>query len=194
MRLATVLAVFLVLSLPLFAQDPNPPMTPGMACPMPGMGGDMGQMGQGMGGMQGMQGMMCPMCGMMSMGGMLPGGMYLMHADMLGLTDDQIRKLQDIQADFRRRQVRTGSDIQLNQIDLQQETMKDSPDATKAERLIREINRLQGDMQVAAMKASMAAKNVLTPEQRRMAMSMMMKPPMQVPGGMQQPMPPAQHH
>ena len=205
MRLSLLLAVFFVLAVPLLAQDaPNPPMTPGMACPMPGMGGGMGQ-GMGMGGPMG-HGMqcMCPMCGMMGMGGMLPGQMLLMHADMLKLTDDQIQKIRNIQPDFRRQQVRTGADIQLDQIDLQQELMKDGPDAAKAERLIRHINQLQADQQVAAMKASIAAKNVLTPEQRQMCSSMMKMKMMgpQMPGGMQPmgppggtpPMPPAPHH
>ena len=205
MRVVGLLVFLCVLALPVLAQDqpaPNPPMNPGMSCPMPGMGmgqgmgRGMGQgmgpgMGQGMGpGMgQGMgQGMMCPMCPMMGAGGMLPGHMFNMHAAALELTEDQIQKIQNIQTDFRRQQIRTGSEIELSRIDLQQEMMKDNPDVTKAERLIRDINRLQADMQVAAMKASAAAKNVLTPEQRSRAKSMMMRPPM---GGGMQPMPPA---
>ena len=189
MKTALLLAVFLALTAPLLAQDP--PMDPGMSCPMGGMGmgGMMGGGGMGMGG--GMQGM-CPMCGMMGMGGMLPGGMYLMRAQMLGLTDDQIAKIQSTQTDFRRTQIKTQSEIQLAQLDLQQELMKDKPDSAKIEQLIKRINGLQAEVQIAAMKASLAVRNVLTPAQRRMCKSMMMKMMMpqqqggmQMPGGMQ---------
>ena len=196
MKVVALLVVLFVLTLPALAQDqpsPNPPMNPGMSCPMGGMGqgmmgGGMGMgqgMGQGMGGMHGMQ-CMCPMCGMMGMGGTLPGQMFIMRAQMLGLTDDQINKIQGIQTDFRRQQIKTGSDIQLAQIDLQQEMMKDSPDMAKVEPTIKRINGLQAELQIAGVKASLASKNVLTPQQRQMCMPMMrnmMMPGMQ--GGMQ---------
>jgi Spy/CpxP family protein refolding chaperone len=216
MRIALLLAVLLVVSLPAFSQnsgDPNPSM---MSGPMGGgmmgggqgmgmgggqgmgggmMGGGMGQgmgmrgmmgKGMGMGGGQGMQGM-CPMCSMMGMSDMLPGGMCLLRAGGLGLTDDQTSKIQNIHTDFRREQIKTGSEIQLAQLDLQQELMKDNPDTSKVGTIIKRINGLQAEVQIAAMKSWIAARNVLTPEQRQKCKSMMMGRPMT--GGMMPMMP-----
>ena len=207
MRIALLLAVLLVVSLPAFSQnsgDPNPPMMSGpMGGQGMGMGGGMmgggqgmgggmmgggqgmhGMMGKGMGmgGGQGMQGM-CPMCSMMGMSEMLPGGMCLLRAGGLGLTDDQISKIQNIHTDFRREQIKTGSEIQLAQLDLQQELMKDNPDTSKVGTIIKRINGLQAEVQIAAMKSWLAGRNVLTPEQRDMCKSMM-KSMMQGMGGM----------
>ena len=196
MRIALLLAVLLVVSLPAFSQnsgDPNPSMMSGpMGGQGMGMGGGMmgggqgmrGMMGKGMGmgGGQGMQGM-CPMCSMMGMSEMLPGGMCLLRAGGLGLTDDQISKIQNIHTDFRREQIKTGSEIQLAQLDLRQEMMKDNPDASKVGTIIKRINGLQAEVQIAAMKSWIAARNVLTPEQRQKCKSMM-KSMMQGMGGM----------
>ena len=166
-RIIYVLTAALLLArLPVLAQtDPNMgggmPPTPGM----PGMGG--GRMG-GMGG--GMMGGMCPMMG--------PGHMALdqcliMHIQSLGLTDDQMSRLRAAMTDYQKEKINLTSQIQVKEIDLHTMLMADSVDMKKVEAQVRDITRLQGDLQLAGIRAFQAGKKVLTPEQVRTLHQMM---------------------
>jgi Spy/CpxP family protein refolding chaperone len=194
--------LMLVVVIPAAAQmmeqgQPMPPQPGPQGAPGPMMPG-MGQMGMGsmmcpmcqgrMGGGQGMDmGMMYPMC----RGMMLPGHHALMHREALGLSDQQADKIRDIQTEFRKQQIRLGSEVQLAEIDLEQAMKAEKVDMPGVERLVREMNRVQGDLRLAGIRAKVSAQNVLTPDQRKMAESMMMMPgpqPMGMPGpGMMRP-------
>ena len=189
--LFTVVVVLLAAAFICLAQPANPNVAapPGAgANPMPGMTSPMNQMQMGQ--MQMGAGCMCPMCGM-QMGGMTPDRMLAEGIQGLGLTDDQMTRLRDICMDFRKTQIRLTGDIEIAQIDLQRMLVQDVVDAQKAERQVGEINKLQGDLQITMVRSLLAARNVLTPEQRRAIISKMMRTgPMQQPAsGGRGPMP-----
>jgi len=178
--LYVVVATLLLGVLPVLGQnDPN--MGGGMA-PQPGMPGMGGQgmmgggMGRGMGGGQGMMGPgamggMCPMMGgqgMIGGGGMAPDQCLMMHIQSLGLTDDQMSRLRPSMTEYQKEMISLNSQIQVKQIDLHTMLMANNVDMKKVETQVRDINRMQGDLQLAGIRAFEAGKKILTPEQTRM--------------------------
>jgi Spy/CpxP family protein refolding chaperone len=161
-----------------------------------GMGGmgqmGMGQAGMGQMGMGGMQGMgccsMCPMCqGMSPAGGdMLPEQMLNRLVREIGLTGEQVEQILGILLDFRKTRIRLTSEMQIVQIDLQKMLMQDTVDKKKVEQQVRDLSRMQGDLNLAGAQAVLAARDVLTPEQRRKAVSLLIKG-FYFPGGMAMP-------
>jgi len=171
-KILCILAAALLLALPVLAQtDPNMgggmppgPMMPGN-CPMGGMGG--GMMG-GMGGGQGMMG-----GGMMGPGGMGLDQCLMMHIQSLGLTEDQMSRLRTVMTDYQKERINLTSQIQVKEIDLHTMLMADNADMKKVEAQVRDINRVQGDLQLAGIRAFLAGKKILMPEQIRMLQQMM---------------------
>lgn len=186
-----VLAAVLLLALPVLAQ--NEPNTGGGMPPamgMPGMGGGGMMGGMGGGGMMGhMGGGMMP--GMMGPGGMGLDQCLMMHIQSLGLTDDQMGRLRPIMTDYQKEKINLSGQIQIKEIDLHTMMMADSVDMKKVDAQVRDINRLQGDLQLAGIQAFLAGKKILTPEQIRMLhqqMGMCMGACPMMGGGMQMPM------
>ena len=185
MKLVYLLVIVLMLSgASLWAQtaDQNP---------APPVGDPSSMMGQGpMGGM--MSGMKCPMCGgQMNMGGMgpgmmsgiIPGQRYLMMCNALNLTPDQVQKIRDIQLDFAKQMVNSGSGILLSLIDQQQALLQDNVDMSRLEKQAKNLGSMVTDLDLAAVRDQVAARNVLTPDQRLKA-QVMMAPTCMPMGGM----------
>ncbi len=135
--------------------------------------------GDGMGGMPCMVGkpslagrldmMICVLTGKMHLD---PG---VMHAKMkreffldrieeLGLLKVQVEQLMEIRAACRRDNLRTAAEVKIARLELE-DVLEGEWSPEVAERLIRRIAKLEGDMKVRHLRAAKEAVAVLTPEQ-----------------------------
>lgn len=99
-------------------------------------------------------------------------GMLLMHRDDLSLTADQVQRLQAIQADALKADIRRRADVQIAMVDLMQLMQQPTPDRGKIDNAIRDVGRQVSDLAIAQSHAFLDARNVLTPEQRQKLESM----------------------
>jgi Spy/CpxP family protein refolding chaperone len=153
-RLLSVV-LWIGLALPATAQMMGPPV----------QGGPMGTQGRGMmgpgarpGPMYGREG------GWSSHEGPLISIM-LGHAQELGLTPDQERKLRDLRTEYAKESVRRTADIRVAEIELTSLLEQDKWDLAKIEPKVKQIATLQGDLRLARIKTLAAGREVLTPEQ-----------------------------
>lgn len=157
----------------------------------PQAGQTMGRMGQGMqgqmpmmGGMghRGMMGGMDP--GMMGQRGMMHGRMgghadslfgasrrplitiMLHHRADLGLTPEQVKKLDALRADFAREAARKGAEIRVAEIDLTQLQAADPVDMGQVEAKVKEIAGKRAELRLARIRTIEQGKALLTAEQR----------------------------
>jgi Spy/CpxP family protein refolding chaperone len=87
------------------------------------------------------------------------------HAQELGLTPDQERKLRDLRTEFAKDSVRRTADIRVAEIELNSLLEQDKWDLTKIEPKVKQIAALQGDIRLARIKVLAAGREILTPEQ-----------------------------
>lgn len=168
-RLFLLFAVCLLLcamSIPAQSQSPDP---------QPGMGGMSG---------------MCPMMGAMQGGG--PGGqnMLPMLIQELGITDAQLRQMQPIFFDFAKKQIQIKSQVDIANLDLLQLLMQDKVDMGKVNQQIDKIGDYNAETMKAGVQAYLSARDVLTPAQRQKLQSLMLRLPLMMGPGGQQPMGP----
>lgn len=90
----------------------------------------------------------------------------LEHRDDLGLTPDQVNRLETLRSDFAREAVRREADIRVAEMDLQALLEHDPVDLPKVEAKIREVAQLRADLRVARLRTIEQGKAVLTAEQR----------------------------
>lgn len=153
----------------------------------------MGMMGMGgMGMKSGMGGMMCPMCAQMMAGGMMgeaegmeemagmgmmPGmdrmrmmehPFFLDRVKELGLSNEQVRKLKEVRQAARADNIRTAAEMWIARLELL-DLLAGEWKLETAEKLVRNMQKMQGDMKVRLLKAMKEAEKVLTPEQLKMA-------------------------
>jgi len=143
-----------------------------------GMGMGMGMDGMGMGGMMGMMGKSS-----MSMGNTqisaLPGfpgashiyhvgssGFFLDHAEHVALSKEQATTLSRARESALLSQATSERKIEEAEQELWTLTGSDSPDATKIDSKVREIEKLRGDQRIAFIRAIGEAAEVLSEEQR----------------------------
>ncbi len=119
--------------------------------------------------------------GMMGMGhgkmGRHGGGMhhqmgrmlFLDRAEALELTPDQVSKLKAIHADCRRENIRQGAEVRIARLELKDLVAESNWIPAAAEKLVRKIKTLEGDMQVRHLRAVAEARKVLTADQLRKA-------------------------
>lgn len=129
-------------------------------------------------------GMSCPACGMgqaHQMGGCLMGAMFkmmpwkiIMHANELGLREDQIEALRNRHAEAKKQMIQIGSQIRMDMVDVHNAVMREEIDMKVAEAKIREIGKLKGDMSMAMIQAMQDMRHLLTPEQRKKVKEMVM--------------------
>lgn len=137
------------------------------------------------GGMQGMMEMMHGRSG--SMGGMMGGMMHgmpgsmrqaspaerplitlaLQHKDQLGLSAQQVQRLEALRSDFQKEAIRRSADIQVAELELGELLRQDPVDLAKAEVALKKLEGLRTELRLARLKAIEQGKKVLTPEQRQ---------------------------
>ncbi len=88
----------------------------------------------------------------------------LSHGQELGLTPDQIQKLQALRTTFEREAVPRSVDIRAAEIALNALLEKDQWDLPAIEAKVKQIATLQGDRRVARIKTRAAGRALLTPD------------------------------
>lgn len=118
--------------------------------------------------------------GMGAMGGMMgdPADrplitMMLHHRAELGLSADQVSRLETLRGDFAREAIRRGADIRIAELDLATLLEQDPVDLAKVEAKVREIAQLRADLRIARLRTVEQGKAVLTAEQRTRLQAML---------------------
>lgn len=175
-------------------QGEHHPNTTGPAAGMEMMGKGMGMpemiMGKGMGMPEMMMGgKTCqeptsPSCRLHMMSGALSGRMtmdpgmmgrmmdrefFLDRAEELGLSAGQVEKLQGLRNACRKENIRSGAELKILRFDQDELLSKENWSVKEAEKLIRQMQTLEGDMQVRHLQAIAEARKVLTAEQLQKA-------------------------
>jgi uncharacterized membrane protein len=91
----------------------------------------------------------------------------LTYKEFLGLSADQVKKLEQLRDNFQRQSIRNEADVKIVELDIA--TLLDNPtvEVAKVEAKIREVEKLRVDLRIARVRVIEQAKNVLTPEQRK---------------------------
>ena len=91
----------------------------------------------------------------------------LTYKEFLGLSADQVKKLEQLRDNFQRQSIRNEADVKIVELDIA--TLLDNPtvEVAKVEAKIREAEKLRVDLRIARVRVIEQAKNVLTPEQRK---------------------------
>jgi Spy/CpxP family protein refolding chaperone len=91
----------------------------------------------------------------------------LNNKDYLGLSPEQVKKLEQLRDSFERQKIRNDADARIVELDIA--SLLDSPtvDLPKVEAKIREAEKLRADLRIARIKIIEQAKAVLNPEQRK---------------------------
>lgn len=124
-------------------------------------GGMMGMMHQGMGrgGHHGMMGHADaterPLISLM-----------LQNREELGLTPEQIQKLETLRLDFRRAAIKQSADLQVAELELAELRKKQPVDLAKVEAQVKRIETVRTQQRLSRIKVIEEGKVLLTPEQR----------------------------
>ncbi|RPJ05372.1 MAG: hypothetical protein EHM37_21765 [Deltaproteobacteria bacterium] len=125
--------------------------------------------GHGMG-----HGPMMDMGCMDRMGDMM--GMCLQHAEMMGLTDDQLMKMKPIHSEMQKKQARFRADLKIAEIELTDIVEKQDFDLDKANTAVRKIEGIRTAHHLDMLKSMKEMRTLLTDEQfRKMKTMMFMK-------------------
>jgi hypothetical protein len=91
----------------------------------------------------------------------------LRYREYLGLSADQVKKLEQLRDGFQRQSIRNEADLRIVELDI--EALLDNPtvEISKVEAKIREAEKLRADLRIARIKVIEQAKTVLTAEQRK---------------------------
>ena len=122
--------------------------------------------------------------GMGSMGGMMERMMgdpmerplitiMLHHRAELGLSADQVSRLETLRGDFTRESIRRGADIRIAEVDLATLLEQDPVDLAKVEAKVHEVAQLRADLRIARLRTVEQGKAALTPEQRTRLQTML---------------------
>ena len=117
------------------------------------------------------------MGGMMDMGGMMMRGgsataerpwisLALQNKDQLGLTADQVTRLESLRAEFQKEAIRRSADLEIAEMELEEPLRSEPADLTKVEAKLRQIERIRSDLRLSRIKTLEQGKALLTPEQR----------------------------
>ncbi len=108
----------------------------------------------------------------MGMGMMLHGSTshlirhLLRHQKDIGLTDEQVGKLKELQLNLDKTRIKSEADIQIAERELRALVEDDKSDLAAIEAKLKQSEELQVGLRLAAIKARREALALLTPEQR----------------------------
>jgi Spy/CpxP family protein refolding chaperone len=97
----------------------------------------------------------------------------LHHRSELGLSAEQVSRLEALRGDFTREAIRRGADIRIAELDLASLLEQDPLDLAKVEAKVREVAQLRADLRIARLRVIEQGKGVLTPEQRTRLQTML---------------------
>ena len=116
-------------------------------------------------------GRMMEMGDMDKMGDM--AGMCIEHADVMGLTDDQIMKMKPIHREMQKKQARFKADQRIAEIELMEIMDVKDFDLEKASSQVKKIAEIKTAHQVEMLKAMKEMRTILTDEQFKKMKKMM---------------------
>jgi Spy/CpxP family protein refolding chaperone len=97
----------------------------------------------------------------------------LHHRGELGLTPDQVSRLETLRDEFAREAIRREADIRIAELDLGALLAADPVDLPRVEAKVRELAQLQAELRIARLRTIEQGKAVLTPEQRSRLQAML---------------------
>ncbi|MBI2533935.1 MAG: hypothetical protein HYW03_17240 [Deltaproteobacteria bacterium] len=93
--------------------------------------------------------------------------LMLNNKERLGLSADQVKKLEQLRDNFQKQSIRHDADLRIVELDLTALLDHDPVDMGKVEAKVREAEKLRADLRVARIRAIEQAKGVLNAEQKR---------------------------
>jgi len=96
---------------------------------------------------------------------LFPGPMLLKFKDEIGLTAEQVNKIEKMADLFHEAAIKKHADIKIKELKVHSYLKEEQVDRKKMEIMIREIAKMKTDMQVDHMNYLLDLKNLLTPEQ-----------------------------
>ena len=95
------------------------------------------------------------------------GNYLLRFKDEIGLTADQVSKIEKMNITFQESVIKTMADVKVKELKLANYLRGDKVKRSTAEKMIREIAKLKTDMQVDRIYYMLDIKEILTPEQEK---------------------------
>ena len=95
-----------------------------------------------------------------------PLSLMLRHQADLGLSPDQVQRLERLRLDFRREAIKRVADLRIAELELGELRRADQADLAAVETKLRDIERLRTDLRLAAIRTIETGKAELTPDQR----------------------------
>jgi len=123
-------------------------------------------------------GQMMEMGSMDKMGDMM--GMCIQHADMMGLTDDQIMKMKPLHREMQKKQARFEADKKIAKIELMQIMEVKDFDLEKASAAVKNISDIKTAYHLEMLKAMKEMRTIITDEQFKKMQKMMPMMPMKM--------------
>jgi Spy/CpxP family protein refolding chaperone len=113
---------------------------------------------------------------MMEMGNMGKMGMCIEHAEMMGLTDDQIVQMKPVHREMQKKQARFKADLKIAEIELMEIVDVKDFDLEKASSAVKKIAEINTAHHLEMLKAMKEMRTILTDEQfKKMKKMMSMK-------------------
>ena len=91
----------------------------------------------------------------------------LNNREALGLSTDQVRKLEQLRDGFQRLSIRNDADLRIIELDIEALLENDPVDLAKLEAKMREGEKLRTDLRIARVRAIEQAKGQLNTEQKK---------------------------
>ena len=93
--------------------------------------------------------------------------LMLQNKERLGLSADQVKKLEQLRDNFQKQSIRHDADLRIVELDLAALLDHDPVEMGKLEGKVREAEKLRADLRIARIRAIEQAKGVLTAEQKK---------------------------
>jgi len=100
-------------------------------------------------------------------------GMCMQHADMMGLTDDQILKMKPMHSEMQKKQARFQADLKIAEIELMDILEVKDFDLEKASAAVKKIADIKTAHHLEMLKAMKEIRTILTDEQFKKMKKMM---------------------
>ena len=91
----------------------------------------------------------------------------LNNKERLGLSADQVKKLEQLRDNFQKQSIRHDADLRIVELDLAALLDHDPVELSKVEGKVREAEKLRADLRIARIRAIEQAKGVLNAEQKK---------------------------
>jgi len=112
----------------------------------------------------------------------------LNNKEALGLSSDQVRRMEQLRDSFQRQTIRSEADLRILELDISALLDSDPVDMAKLEAKMREEEKLRTDLRVARIRAIEQGKALLNADQKKKLIELMRESPtLRSPGASQNP-------